>query len=166
MKSTPSTSTAKLPSRLDSPHAWLESVYAAKRQRTVELARLAIEALQKNHQRISLATISSMTKLIDPDHKGISESALLNNSEARLHYERSRSWRASKRLRRRPAKPTISPRIIKVDRDTAQVRRQLSRLSKSDLVDRLLSLEQRHAELQNRWLQAQDELLASLLSAK
>ncbi len=64
-------------------HPWLEtSVYEPLRQRTVQLVTQSVDALLKDKQPVSLATISTKSKELDPDHRGISESAILDNQEA------------------------------------------------------------------------------------
>ncbi len=58
------------------PHPWLpEKVYEPLRQRTIELVKSAVNALLKDKQRISLATVAARSKEIDPEHRGVSESA-------------------------------------------------------------------------------------------
>ena len=63
--------------------AWLvEQVYAPRRQRTVDLVRSALTALDKRKERISLATLAAATKAADPNGQGVWESAILTNPEA------------------------------------------------------------------------------------
>jgi hypothetical protein len=71
----------------DAP-VWLqEQVYMPKRQRTVDLVHQSVDALRKGKQRVSLATVAAKSKELDPEHRGISESAILDNQEARVYYE-------------------------------------------------------------------------------
>ncbi len=60
-----------------------------------------------------------------------------------------------------PASP-----VVKVDRDQGRVRQRYMQLSKEELVERLLSLEQQHAQLHERWLVQQDEVLTWRLHAQ
>ena len=70
------------------PHPWLEEkVYAKLRQRTVDLVRQSVNALLKDKQRVSLSMVVAKSKEIDPEHRGISESAILDNQEARAYYK-------------------------------------------------------------------------------
>ena len=74
---------------------WLrEKVYHSKRQRTVELVKRAVDSLQKDKRRVSLASLTARSKELDPEGRGISESAILNNEEARKYYEQHRAWRS------------------------------------------------------------------------
>ena len=88
-KSNPSTSASKPGS--DAP-IWLEAqVYTPKRQRTINLVHQSVDALRKDKQRVSLATVTAKSKELDTDHRGVSESAILDNQEARSYYEQHRS---------------------------------------------------------------------------
>ncbi len=150
------------------PHPWLEEkVYAKLRQRTVDLVRQSVDALRKDKQRVSLATVAAKSKELDPDHRGISESAILDNQEARAYYEQHRSWRGSPRKRAKTlaAAPPASLRSIKPGRDEQRVRRRYLRMSKEALVERLITAERTLAEQRERWLGQQDEALTWRLRA-
>ncbi len=121
------------------PHPWLEEkVYARLRQRTNDLVKRSVDALRKDRQRVSLATIAAKSKELDPEHQGISESAILDNQEARAYYELHRSWRGSPRKRTKPfaAVASTSPGVVKRGRDEQRVRQRYLRMSKETLVER------------------------------
>jgi hypothetical protein len=151
------------------PHPWLEEkVYAHLRQRTVDLVKQSVDALRKNKQRVSLTTIVAKSKELDPEHRGISESAILDNQEARAYYEQHRSWRG---LSRKPAKPLVvassaSPGGVKPGRDEQRVRQRYLRMDKETLVERLITAERTSAEQRERWLTQQDEALTWRLRAE
>jgi hypothetical protein len=151
------------------PHPWLEEqVYSKLRQRTVDLVKQSIDALCKDKQRISLATVAAKSKELDAEHRGISESAILDNQEARAYYEQHRSWRGSARKRAKPlavASPA-SPRAVKPGRDEQRVRQRYLRMSKEVLVERLITTERTLAEQRERWLAQQDEVLTWRLRAE
>jgi hypothetical protein len=139
------------------PHPWLEEkVYAKLRQRTVDLVKQSVDALRKDKQRVSLATIAAKSKELDTEGngKGISESAILDNQEARAYYEQQRSWRGSSRKRAKPlvVAPPASPGTVKPGRDEQRVRQRYLRMSK--------------AEQRERWLTQQDEALTWRLRAE
>lgn len=95
---------------------------------------------------------------IDPTGQGVSESAVLNNEEARALYEQHRSWKGSPRRTTNTTKKVKVPRIsAKVDRDHEQVRQRYPRLRKAGLVDRLLAVEVACVKQEQRWLEQQDE---------
>lgn len=151
------------------PHPWLEEkVYAHLRQRTVDLVKQSVDALRKNKQRVSLATIAAKSRELDTEGKGISESAILDNLEARTYYEQHRSWRGSSRKRAKPlvvATPT-SPSTVKPGRDEQRVRLRYLRMGKETLVERLIAAERTIAEQRERWLTQQDEALIWRLRAE
>ncbi|HEY6406844.1 MAG TPA: hypothetical protein VIY29_05185 [Ktedonobacteraceae bacterium] len=151
------------------PHPWLEEkVYAKLRQRTVDLVKQSIDALRKDKQRVSLATVVAKSKELDPEHRGISESAILDNQEARAYYEQHRSWQGSPRKRAKPlamASPAQPP-TVKRGRDEQRVRQRYLHMSKEALVERLITTERTWAEQRERWLSQQDEALTWRLRAE
>ena len=151
------------------PHPWLEEkVYAKLRQRTVDLVKQSVDALRKDKQRVSLATVAAKSKELDSEHRGVSESAILDNQEARAYYEQHRSWRGPSRKRAKPltvASPA-SPGTVKPGRDEQRVRQRYLRMSKDALVERLITAERTLAEQQERWLSQQDEMLTWRLRAE
>src|SRR5262249_34585760 len=131
------------------PHHWLEEkVYAHLRQRTVDLVKRSGDALRKNKQRVSLWTVAATSKALDTDGKGISESAILDNQEARVYYEQHRSWRGSPRQRAKS--PVLiaatSSGGVKLGRDEQRVRQRYLRMSKEALVERLITAERTLSE--------------------
>jgi len=151
------------------PHPWLEEkVYAKLRQRTVDLVRQSVDALLKDKQRVSLSTVVAKSKELDTEHRGVSESAILDNQEARAYYEQHRSWRGSPRKRAKPlaSSSPASSRSVKFGRDEQRVRQRYLRLSKEVLVERLITAERTLGEQRERWLSQQDEALTWRLRAE
>jgi len=148
---------------------WLkEKVYDPKRRRTVRLMRSSVESLIKEQKRVSLAALSARSKGLDPDGRGISESTILKNQEARSYYEQHRSWKAGSGNRKRICEPNAVtvPARIEADRDGAHVRYRYLKLNKAVLADRLLAVEQAHAVLQERWFQVNEQMLSWRLRAE
>lgn len=148
---------------------WLqEKVYGPKRRRTVELVKKSVDSLVDDRKRISLSALSARSKEIDPDRRGVSETAILNNEEARVYYEQHRSWKAGTGNRTRALKPIdgIVTSGLKGDRDAIRVRYRYLTHSKSQLVERLLAVENAHAVLQERWLDVNEEVLSWRLRAE
>lgn len=152
-------------------HPWLEEkVYIRLRQRTIDLVKRSVDALRKEKQRVSLSTVATKSRELDVEGngKGISESAILDNQEAREYYEQHRSWRGSSRKQARPlavASPA-SPTTVKLDRDEQRVRQRYLRMGKDTLVERLITSERTQAEQRERWLLSQDEALTWRLRAE
>jgi hypothetical protein len=147
---------------------WLrEKVYQPKQQRTVNLVKESVKALRKEKKRISLSTIEAKSKDLDPNRKGVHRNTILSNEEARSYYEKYCSQK--RRKHRRPVKVEDRPdrRVrIKVDRDLNRARQRYLKLSKEELVSRLLEVEQDYAESEERWLQTNEELMTLQLRAE
>lgn len=149
--------------------AWLrEKVYKPRRERTVALAHTAVDALVRDGQRVSLASIAMRSRQIDPTGRGLSEPALLNNPDAYAYYVAHRSWTGRPRRRGRVTDGATHRVVdaIKVDRDPARARERYLRLPKHTLVDRLLTVEQAYADRQEVWLRVNDDLLGWQLRAR
>lgn len=155
-RSSPSTPLPEAP-------AWLGRVYTARRERTTDLVRTSIDALQKEGKPVSITSVVAISRQLDPQGRGVSESALLRNPEARAHYEAHRTWTAGHSQRATPRSRTSEPMRVKPDRDLARARRRYLRLSKRDLAERLLAVEQACAEHEQRWLRTADDLFAWML---
>lgn len=150
-----------------SAHSWLvERVYEPKRERTIELVKRSVDILLEQKERISLASIAITSKNVDPVKQGVSESAILGNEQARAYYEQHRSWKGTQRKRSVTTALSSRPGQVKLDRNLTQVRQRYLRMGKVALVDRLLAVEQTHAEQQECWLVQQDEILQWRLRAE
>ena len=143
-------------------------MYEPLRQRTIQLVRQSVDALLKGKQRISLSTIALRSKELDPDHRGISESAILDNQEARAYYEQHRSWHGGRQKQTKPPRsaPPASPALVKPGRNEQRVRQRYLRLGKEALAERLIAAERMLAEQRERWLSQQDEALTWRMRAE
>ena len=163
-RSEPSTSASKPDS--DAP-LWLqEQVYAPKRQRTIDLVKQSIEDRRKGASGSRWLPLHLSQKALISTGQGVSESAILNNEEAKTLYEQHRTWKGPPRH-----SPSITKRggavrtSTKLDRNEEVARQRYLRLSKAELVDRLLAAECAYAEQEQRWLEQQDEALTWRLRA-
>jgi hypothetical protein len=150
-------------------HSWLvERVYEPKRERTIELVRRSVDILLERKERVSLSSIVLTSKEVDAEGRGISESAILGNDQARAYYEQHRSWKSSRK--RLISSTEISlPSVfgsIKPDRDEQRARQRYLRMGKETLVERLLAVERLYAQDRERWLIQQDEMLTWRLRAE
>lgn len=151
------------------PHPWLEEkVYAKLRQRTVDLVKQSVDALRKDKQRVSLATIVAKSKELDLEHRGVSESAILDNQEARAYYEQHRTFQGNCKRRAKPLAVALpaQPGPVKSDRNEQRARQRYLRMSKEALVERLITVERIWAQERERWLTQQDEVLTWRLRAQ
>jgi hypothetical protein len=172
--SQPPPRSTSIPSAAPSRHSardWLEAaVYDKKRRRTSDLVRLTIETITmgKEGMRVSLTTIATVSKEIDPESRGVSESAILNNPAAHALWVAARTAPAKRIVRRAVAPPDAAPADprIKVDRDPERARRRYRGLTKEGLIDRLLAVEAAYATREDRWQRAGDDVLEWRLRAE
>ncbi len=153
-----------LTSDRDRAPAALVQVYAARRERTYRLVAQAVDALRQARARISIATIVARSREFDPDGKGVSKDAILGNADARAYYEAHRTEQTA--ARRSPRRPKLLrpddeqsgsvPILVRADRDLVRVRQRYSRLTKRELVARLVDTEQAFTAERERWLGAND----------
>jgi hypothetical protein len=153
------------------PYPWLEEkVYTKLRLRTVDLVKQSVDALRKDKQRVSLSTIVVRSKELDIEGngQGISESAILDNEEARAYYEQYRTWQGNRKRRAKPLAAASPAKVVPVkpDRNEQRVRQRYLRMDKETLVDRLITVERTSAEERERWLLQQDEALTWRLRAE
>lgn len=153
--------------------SWLEDqVYGPKRQRTIELVTRTVDTLVaqgvQDHgvTRVSLSTIVAHSKHLDPAGKGVSHTAILGNAEARAYYEQHRTQAGARSSRPRPRLEGEESGPVKADRDLTRVRQRYLRLSKAELVERLVAAEQAQARQHARWLAVNDSLLTWQLRAE
>ncbi len=145
-------------------------MYEPKRQRTFELVKQAVDTLMEQRKRdgttrVSLTTIMATARQLDPVGKGVAHTAILENEEAYAYYKQYRT--ASKPTRRQatPRNGDARP-VIKADRDQARVRQRYMKLNREELVDQLLSAEQRYAQIHEHYLAMNDKLLEWQLRAE
>jgi hypothetical protein len=150
---------------------WLgESVYEPKRRHTFDIVKQAIDLLVEQHKldgttRISLSTITAITRQLDPAGKGVAHTTILEHEEAYAYYKRYRTAATPKK--RQEVRSTANDRpVIKADRDQAHVWQRYRQLSREELVDHLASVEQQYAELHERYLATNDKLLEWQLRAE
>jgi hypothetical protein len=134
----------------------LEPTYAARRLRTAQLVKQSVDLLLAERARVSLSRVAARSRMpdVDPSGKGVSESAILNNADARACYDAHRSWTIDKRARARPDRNNTldsSNLRITVDRDIDRAERRYRRWQRSALAERLVLVEQAYAE-QERYI--------------
>jgi hypothetical protein len=150
--------------------SWLkEKVYGPKVQRTTEIVRKAVDALVAANQRVSYASVIAKSKDVDPEGKGVSETGIRGNTEAKAYFDQHCSWKGPRNRHAVKDKPQSTPavtRSIDPNRDSSRVRQRLMRLEKVDLVERVLALEQNAGAREQQWLELNDDLLHWRLRAE
>lgn len=149
--------------KTDTPRPWLQTHYEARRQRTVKLVKAAVDRLKREKQAVTIEAICRLSQDIDPQGKGIKKAGVLGNAEAYAYYQKhSTSYRVAQR-RKHPSLRRVTtntkPLRIDPDRDVNRVRRRYLQQYKTELVERLLTVEQAYAQTQQQLTILQFELI-------
>src|SRR5438874_1133906 len=135
-----------LNSEAKSPRPWLQAHYEARRKRTVDLVKAAVDRLKREKQTVTIEAICRLSKDIDPQGKGIKKAGVLGNAEAHAYYQKhSTSYQIAQGRKRPPLRRRTSnmrPPRIDPNRDVNRVRRRYMQQNKTDLVERLLTIEE------------------------
>jgi hypothetical protein len=144
----------------------LVPIYAARRQRTIDLVTGSIGALRADQLVVSLASIAARSRILDQTGRGVSETAILRNQDARDLYQAHRTA-AGRGHRRHPAPERGAFPVLAMDvaRDLGRTRQRYRRLPKDELVERTLAAEQAFAQERVHRLRTADELVTWMLIA-
>jgi hypothetical protein len=139
-------------------------IYDARRRRTIDLVTASIDALRADRLVVSLASIAGRSRSLDHSGRGIAETAILRNQEARALYQAHRTA-AGRGHRRRPASERGASPILAthVTRDLGRARQRYMRLPKDELVERTLAAGQAFVQERVHRLRTADELLTWML---
>lgn len=134
------------------PHPWLLKHYQEKRERTLRLVKAAVDQLIKEKQAVTIEAICHKSSEIDPEGRGVKKSALLENQKAHAYYrEHSASYRAAQTRKRTGKSARVSeqahPLRIDPQRDVNRARYRYLQMTKPEIVERLLQVEQAYADL-------------------
>ncbi len=148
------------------PRPWLQKHYQEKRERTIRLVKAAVDQLIKEQQTVTIEAICRKSTEIDPDGRGIKQSAILENQAAHAYYcEHSTSYRNARTRKRQGTKKQerkiskAQPLRIDPSRDLDRVRHRYLQLTKTEIVERLLIVEQAYADVHQQLSHLQFQLL-------
>lgn len=148
------------------PRLWLQKHYQEKRERTVRLVKAAVDQLIKEQQTVTIEAICRKSTEVDPDGRGVKKSAILENPEAHAYYcEHSTSYRNARARKRQGTKKrerkTSEAQPLRIDpnRDVDRVRYRYLQLTKAEIVERLLIVEQAYADVHQQLAHLQFQLL-------
>ena len=140
----------KLP--VSEAHPWLQKHYQGKRERTIHLVKATVDQLVKEKQTVTIEAICHKSAQIDEEGRGVKKSAVLENQEAHAYYRaHSASYRAAAARKRtsKAAKTSAQAHPSRIDphRDIDRARYRYLQMTKPEIVERLLIVEQAYAEL-------------------
>jgi hypothetical protein len=139
---------------------WLQASYERKKNRSFDLGVKAIDALTKEGTSVSYRTVSDKSKEIDPDGIGIHQNTIRKNKGLYKHFLIHSTTKVYKprKISHKPLDDDIdSFKHIKQDRDVDRVRQRYMQLTKPELVDLLIRMEQYIAYQNQHWLKSEFE---------
>lgn len=137
-------------------HQWLDKVHQQRKKRSVSIGIQTIDFLVTQGIPVTYHNISQHSKQFDTQGKGIHPNTIKRNDELYTYYKKhSKTYKVNK-VRKKPTMPPIfdesSLRKISPKRDINVVKTKYMKLSKEELVNRLIAVEQYVAENQKRWV--------------
>jgi hypothetical protein len=133
---------------------WLkESVWKPRYERTVKLVKESIDSLKSEGKLTSINAIIERSRILDSNSgKGISRNAIINNPEAYEYYKIHCSYKnkSNKSLKKNLEIPDRM--VFKPDRDLNRLRRRYGKLTKAELVEKVLLLEEYICTKEQHWL--------------
>ncbi|QPW46694.1 hypothetical protein G9298_02455 [Bacillus thuringiensis] len=142
---------------------WLKGVHKSRSQRSLLLGKGAIDLLVKQNLLVTLKTVSEKSKEIDSEGKGIHSNTIKTNPELNEYYKQhSKTYKqksnSNQFLQKRSVGFTPADyRRISAERNIENAERKYMKLSKKELVQRLLLAEQYIAENNRLWIEEQFE---------
>ena len=137
----------------------------------MNLVKATVDQIVKEGHVVTIDAICRKSIELDLEGRGVKKSAVLENSEAHAYYrQHSASYKVAqirKQQRTRSGKlstPTVQPLRINLNRDVDRARYRYLQMTKLQIVERLLIVEQAYAELaeqqarlQFEWLELQQQ---------
>ncbi len=130
------------------------------------LVKASVDQLVKEGKIVTIDAICRVSLGLDPEGRGVKKSSILENPETHTYYrQHSTSYQAAQAHKRQgarkgdfAARPTL-PLRIDPNRDVERVRYRYLQMTKSDMVERLLMVEQAYAEAHQQLAQLQFQLI-------
>lgn len=140
---------------------WLDKVHQQRKERSVSIGIQTIDFLVEQGIPVTYHNIWEHSKAFDDKEKGIHINTIKRNEELYEYYKKhSRTFKV-KNARKKPVKPSkfdeSTLRRISPERELTNVRKKYMQLSKDELINRLIEVEQYVAENQRRWISNQFE---------
>ena len=150
------------PNATREPHPWLQKHYQQKRERTVRLVKASVDQLVKEGQTVTIEAICRRSSELDSEGKGVKKSAVLENLEAHAYYrQHSTSYKAAQAGKRKghPIVSAVGSLRIDSNRNVERTRSRYMQMTKPQIVERLLMVEQAYAQLEQQQAKLQFEWL-------
>ncbi|MEY9973490.1 hypothetical protein ABH966_003890 [Lysinibacillus sp. RC46] len=137
-------------------HQWLDQVHQQRKKRSVSIGKQTIDFLVTQGIPVTYHNISEHSKAFDDKGKGIHMNTIKRNEELHAYYQQySRTYKV-KNTHKKSVMPSkfdeTALRRISSERDINNAKKKYMQLSKEELVNRLLAVEQYVAENHQRWV--------------
>ncbi|HDR7893179.1 hypothetical protein COM24_29085 [Bacillus toyonensis] len=142
---------------------WLKGVHESRSQRSLLLGKGAIDLLVKQNLPVTLKTVSEKSKEIDSEGKGIHPNTITTNPQLNEYYKQhSKTYKQKSNSNQSLQKcsvafTSVDYRRIRADRSIENTERKYIKMSKKELVQRLILAEQYIAENNEAWVAKQFE---------
>ncbi|MFE7083546.1 hypothetical protein [Priestia megaterium] len=143
---------------LKNERPWLTQNHQHSKERSVQLGTKAIEYLVGNQLPVTLKSIAETAKEFDPKGAGIHPNTVRTNEELyELYKQNSLTYKQKKNALKNnqalsKSEESIDYRRLTKDRELNQVQAKYMKLSKKELVHRLLQAEQYIAGNNKKWV--------------
>jgi hypothetical protein len=137
---------------------WLKDVHQTRHNRSFQLGKKAIDLLVNQGLPVTLKTVSEKSKEIDPEGKGIHPNTITTNQELNEYYKQySKTYKkrlnVNKSIQKRSIENSpIDYRRMSGERNLKNVEMRYMKLTKKELVQRLIQAEQYIAENNKKWV--------------
>jgi hypothetical protein len=136
---------------------WLKESHQKRSRRSVELGKQAIDFLIKKDEPVTYTNVADVSKEIDPEGKGIHPNTIRTNEQLYKYYMKH-SLTYKQKENSKKVKPSLNTEKdidfgkIKPNRSVENAQRKYMKLSKKELVQRLILAEQYIAENNSKWV--------------
>ncbi|GAB6928654.1 hypothetical protein JCM10914A_26370 [Paenibacillus sp. JCM 10914] len=142
-----------VPTNDDRP--WLHTAHKKNKNRSFQLGKSAIDSLVKEGKSVSLNSIHNKSKEFDPTGKGIHPNTIKTNELLFDYYKQHSHTYKKRQTNKRASQFSMTHdtdlRRISPNRDLVQLRQKYMKLTKQELVDKLIQTEQFIAENHSKW---------------
>ncbi|MGE7910297.1 hypothetical protein [Lysinibacillus xylanilyticus] len=133
---------------------WLTENYKNRSDRAIRIGKETIDRLITKGIPVTFANVAQSSKEVDIEGKGIHENTIRSNVELYKYYKQhSKTYKQrenSKGIKPNSLKLDVNFQMLKADHNLDNLHRKYMKLSKQELVQRLILAEQYISENQNK----------------
>lgn len=134
---------------------WLKESHQKRSNRSVDIGKKAIDSLIKKGELITYTNVAIASKEIDPEGNGLHPNTIRTNEQL-YDYYKQHSLTYKQNENSKNVKPTLNIDIdfrkLKPNRSVENAQRKYMKLSKKELVQRIILAEQYIAENNSKWV--------------